>query len=424
MSTVTSAHMDGCCPAGCLQLTKVVPPTLLLVGKTYCGIKLLGFVVARMFEIPRFDPSKVKGKLSESKERSTAKTASTATTSADLSTASRYDADRDVRKRRRHPDKKTLDVEEDFRRVDTPKKSTLRVVAPEQPTSTADTPDPLSTVNAAKNRHQLLSRYAFRTHGGGTDEATDDFDDLLFEGGKDEEAKEEEIEAKISASSDAATWKEIEFAIQMSKLPIVEAAKLFQIPEFLISNLQRDGYRHFFPIQCLTIPDIIASERSSLHFRSRDVCCTAPTGSGKTLAFVIPILHALHQRIIVRLAALIVLPSRDLATQVFSVFQKYSQGSDLRIGLAIGQTDFVEEQRALVVGRLDNDTFISPTEESSSYSQFFFQPTDPITSALALFDGAAAASTQSDYNDYSSYLGGRSAIGKIFSYNYIFNSFT
>lgn len=364
-----------------------------------------------MFEIPRFDPSKVKGKLSESTERSITRTVSNTTKSAD------------IRKRRRLPNKKNLDVKEDFRRVDTQNKSTLRVVAPEQPTSTAATTDPSSTASVAKNRRLLLSRYAFRTNGGVTDEATDDFDDLLVDGGKEEEAKEDEIEANFSASSDAATWKEIEFAIQMSKLPIVEAAKLFQIPEFLISNLKRDGYRHFFPIQCLTIPDIIASDRSSLHFRSRDVCCTSPTGSGKTLAFVIPILHALHQRIIVRLAALIVLPSRDLATQVFSVFQKYSQGSDLRIGLAIGQTDFVEEQRALVVGRLDNDTFISPTEESSSYSQFFFQPTDPITSALALFDGTAVTSTQSDYNDYSSYLGGGSGVGKIFCYNFIFNSF-
>jgi hypothetical protein len=271
----------------------------------------------------------------------------------------------------------------------------------------------------------LLSRYSFRTIGGVTDEATDDFDDLLFEGGKEEADEEEEVETKIPTSSDEATWKEIEFAVQMSKLPIVEAARLFQIPEFLISNLQRDGYRHFFPIQCLTIPDIIASERSSLHLRSRDVCCTAPTGSGKTLAFVLPILQALHQRIVVRLAALVVLPSRDLATQVFSVFQRYSQGSDLRIGLAIGQTDFVEEQRALVVGRRENDTLFSPIEESSSYSKFFFQPTDPITAALALFDGTTAASItinqeESNHNNYSSYLGGRSAVGMVFSFQFYF----
>lgn len=34
--------------------------------------------------------------------------------------------------------------------------------------------------------------------------------------------------------------------------------------------------------------------------------------------------------------------------QVYAVFKRYAQATDLRVGLAIGQTNFLEEQLALV----------------------------------------------------------------------------
>lgn len=34
--------------------------------------------------------------------------------------------------------------------------------------------------------------------------------------------------------------------------------------------------------------------------------------------------------------------------QVFSVFRRYAEGTGLRVGLAIGQTNFLEEQLSLV----------------------------------------------------------------------------
>lgn len=49
-----------------------------------------------------------------------------------------------------------------------------------------------------------------------------------------------------------------------------------------------------------------------------------------------------------RLRALVLLPSRDLAMQVHAVFKRYARGTGLRVGLAIGQTNFLEEQLALV----------------------------------------------------------------------------
>ncbi|CAN0105308.1 unnamed protein product, partial [Laminaria digitata] len=78
--------------------------------------------------------------------------------------------------------------------------------------------------------------------------------------------------------------------------------------------------------------------------QSRDICVSAPTGSGKTLVFVLGVLQALIRRRVARLRALVLLPSRDLAMQVHAVFERYSRGTGLRVGLAIGQTNFLEEQ--------------------------------------------------------------------------------
>jgi DEAD/DEAH box helicase len=148
---------------------------------------------------------------------------------------------------------------------------------------------------------------------------------------------------------------EIQAALQIARLPLEQAAQdVWQLAPFLVDNLKRDGFTHFFPIQALSIPDVIASERH-YHVQAQDVCITAPTGSGKTLAFVLPVLNALADRQVCRLRALIVLPSRDLAIQVFRVFESYVQGSKLKVGLAIGQSDFTAEQVALTVGNDDDD---------------------------------------------------------------------
>ena len=106
---------------------------------------------------------------------------------------------------------------------------------------------------------------------------------------------------------------EIRNALHMASLPIREAADQWNLAPFLVDNLEREGFEHFFPIQALVIPDIIASERYS-YIRAQDVCVSAATGSGKTLAFVLPILNALSKRKVKRLRALVVLPSRDLGT--------------------------------------------------------------------------------------------------------------
>lgn len=80
----------------------------------------------------------------------------------------------------------------------------------------------------------------------------------------------------------------------------------------------------------------------------RDVCVSAPTGSGKTLAYALPIIELLSTRVVTRLRALIVLPTRDLVLQVRETFDALAKGRGLQIGTATGQHSFAHEQSQLV----------------------------------------------------------------------------
>lgn len=64
-----------------------------------------------------------------------------------------------------------------------------------------------------------------------------------------------------------------------------------------------------------------------------DVLVNAPTGSGKTLAYALPILHALSSRVVPRLRALVLLPTRDLALQVKAVFDPFCAELGLRVSV-------------------------------------------------------------------------------------------
>ena len=68
---------------------------------------------------------------------------------------------------------------------------------------------------------------------------------------------------------------------------------------------------------------------------------------GKTLAYVLPIIETLISRIIPRIRALIILPTRDLAIQVRNTFDQYIKGSNLKCILLTGQSSFSLEAKSL-----------------------------------------------------------------------------
>ena len=106
-------------------------------------------------------------------------------------------------------------------------------------------------------------------------------------------------------------------------------------------------------VQSQIIPELLDGVKAGfigcpMGYRPSDICCSAPTGSGKTLAFVVPIVQALKGRVEPQVRALVVLPTRDLANQVYKVFEAYTSGTSLRIGMAYGLKSFTYEQEHLM----------------------------------------------------------------------------
>ncbi len=63
------------------------------------------------------------------------------------------------------------------------------------------------------------------------------------------------------------------------------------------------------------------------------------TGSGKTISYLIPLIERLYVNkwtVLDGLGALIILPTRELAIQVFQVFNSISEFHELSVGLIIG----------------------------------------------------------------------------------------
>lgn len=88
------------------------------------------------------------------------------------------------------------------------------------------------------------------------------------------------------------------------------------------------------------------------------------------------------------------------------MFGSYTQGSDLRVGLAIGQTDFEAEQRALTVGPYDGLTMEDPVKARYRYSA----NNRSLQLALAAFPGLACASTPQHEGAFSLPDGGISNV--------------
>ncbi|KAL7827420.1 hypothetical protein SRHO_G00331380 [Serrasalmus rhombeus] len=120
----------------------------------------------------------------------------------------------------------------------------------------------------------------------------------------------------------------------------------------LQKKLEASGIQNLFPVQVEVIPAILETVNSGLligrgGYRPRDICVSAPTGSGKTLAFVIPVIQALLTRVVCEVRALAVLPTKELAQQVYKVFYSYAEGTGLKVVMVAGQKPFAAEQVAL-----------------------------------------------------------------------------
>ncbi|RIA93551.1 P-loop containing nucleoside triphosphate hydrolase protein [Glomus cerebriforme] len=109
------------------------------------------------------------------------------------------------------------------------------------------------------------------------------------------------------------------------------------------------GIHECFAVQTAVIPLLVHNRNlSDIHKPPGDICVSAPTGSGKTLAYVLPIIEILSKRIVTRLRALVVLPTRDLVMQVKETFDAFCKGTSLKIGIVTGQQSFIHEREQIV----------------------------------------------------------------------------
>lgn len=116
------------------------------------------------------------------------------------------------------------------------------------------------------------------------------------------------------------------------------------MPEIL-KALEKQGYDKPSLIQEKTIPDAILG---------RDVLGLAQTGTGKTAAFAVPTLQRLakektnsHKR---KIRALILTPTRELATQIYDSFSVYGQFLNLKSTVVFGGVSQNPQVRALQSG--------------------------------------------------------------------------
>ena len=125
-------------------------------------------------------------------------------------------------------------------------------------------------------------------------------------------------------------------------------SEISYIDPYIRGSLKEMNITKLFPVQEAVIPWILEAHSKPVPFRPRDICVSAPTGSGKTLAFAIPVVQLLSSRVERKIRALVVLPVAELAHQVFKIFKKLCEKTDLSVCLLSSQVPFHLEQEKLV----------------------------------------------------------------------------
>jgi ATP-dependent RNA helicase DDX51/DBP6 len=100
--------------------------------------------------------------------------------------------------------------------------------------------------------------------------------------------------------------------------------------------------KSLFPVQ-VAAWEITAGGQSTQH----DICISAATGSGKTLAYALPMVQSLSNRRVPALRGLVIVPTRDLAAQVYEVVEPLCRAVGLSVVLACGRESLVQESEAL-----------------------------------------------------------------------------
>lgn len=118
------------------------------------------------------------------------------------------------------------------------------------------------------------------------------------------------------------------------------------LPEPLLKGLQDAGLEYCTPIQEMTLP---------LTLDGKDVSGQAQTGTGKTISFLLALFSRLMKTPAegkVRLRALVIAPTRELAYQIYADATMLNKHLDFKIGLAYGGKDY-QLQREIIEAGID-----------------------------------------------------------------------
>jgi superfamily II DNA/RNA helicase len=112
------------------------------------------------------------------------------------------------------------------------------------------------------------------------------------------------------------------------------------VPAALVEVLAGDGIISPFPVQAATLPDALAG---------RDILGRAQTGSGKTLGFSLPMVTRLAdgQTAPGRPRGLVLVPTRELATQVYEVLRPLARAMGLWVTTIYGGVSYGPQVTAL-----------------------------------------------------------------------------
>jgi len=144
--------------------------------------------------------------------------------------------------------------------------------------------------------------------------------------------KRKRDEAELAVLSTAVENFDLKTATLFGQLPLTRQSA---------ATLDKSHFKTLTDIQRKAIP---------LALKGKDVLGAAKTGSGKTLAFLIPVLENLYRKQWNHLdgvGALIISPTRELATQIFEVLRKVGREHTFSAGLVIGGKKLRDEQEAL-----------------------------------------------------------------------------
>jgi ATP-dependent RNA helicase RhlE len=134
---------------------------------------------------------------------------------------------------------------------------------------------------------------------------------------------------------------------------VPESFRALGVSEPVAAALDARGITEPFPIQTMVWEDV----RSG-----RDTLARSKTGSGKTLAFALPIADRLDPASTPLPAALVLVPTRELAQQVTAEFQIVASATNMKVKAVYGGTNVKEQARGVdkahvliaTPGRLDD----------------------------------------------------------------------